>query len=116
MSDKTKVLIESDKFVGFITTLILLNSLTLATEHYEQADWLTQTQDIANIVFTVLFALEMILSMIGLGIKGYFSQGFNIFDATIVFVSVFDLAFTINNPNGGTGSFVTVLRLSLIHI
>ena len=48
-------------------------------------------QDIANIVFTVLFALEMVLSMIGLGIKEYCNDGFNIFDAIIVLLSLVDL-------------------------
>ena len=41
MSEKVKVLVESNLFMYIIVTLILLNSLTLATEHYDQPDWLT---------------------------------------------------------------------------
>lgn len=48
-------------------------------------------QKYANIVFTILFAIEMILSLIGLGLVEYVKSGFNIFDAVIVIVSVFDL-------------------------
>ena len=34
-SAKVKVLVQSNAFVSFIVGLILLNSITLATEHYE---------------------------------------------------------------------------------
>ena len=33
----------------------------------------------------------MILSILGLGCKGYFSEGFNIFDSIIVVISLVDL-------------------------
>lgn len=89
--------------------LILGNSVVLATEHYEQPDWLTETQNIANIFFTVIFACEMLLSMMGLGCKEYFSDGFNIFDFIIVMFSLFDLGVTLSS-DGGSAGFITVLR------
>ena len=91
MSAKVRGFVLHRGFTIAIVVLILLNSITLATEHYDQPEWLTETQDIANIIFTVLFFFEMILSMIGLGIKEYFSDGFNIFDAIIVVSSIVDL-------------------------
>lgn len=39
-------------------------------------------------MLTCLFALELTLKMVGLGLKGYFSNGFNCFDFVIVVVSV----------------------------
>ena len=108
MSAKLKVAVTSNKWTGLIVVLILLNSFVLATEHYEQPDWLGELQDIANICFTVIFALEMFCSMTGLGCKAYCSDGFNIFDAVIVVLSLFDLTVTLTS--GASAGFITVLR------
>jgi hypothetical protein len=42
----------------------------------------------ANLVFTIGFALEMVLKLIGYGFFKYAKDGLNIFDATIVIVSL----------------------------
>ena len=41
-----------------------------------------------NYILSALFGVEMILKLIGLGVKGYFREGFNIFDCVLVIVSV----------------------------
>ena len=41
MSDKLEVLVSSNAWTIFIVVLILGNSMVLATEHYEQPEWLT---------------------------------------------------------------------------
>ena len=110
MSWKVKDFVESQKFVVFIVILILLNSAVLATEHYNQPEWLTEFQNIANVVFTIVFALEMILTMIGLGIKGYFADNFNKFDSIIVLISVIDLIITYTSDSDNASSGITVLR------
>ena len=69
MSEKIKIMVTHKAWTLTIVVLIMLNSFTLATEYYEQPQWLTDTQQIANIVFTIIFALEMVFSMIGLGLK-----------------------------------------------
>ena len=57
MSWKVKDFVESQKFVVFIVILILLNSAVLATEHYNQPDWLTEFQNIgSNNVFFYFYA------------------------------------------------------------
>ena len=62
-------------------------------------------------MFTVLFAFEMIFSMIGLGIKEYCSDGFNIFDAIIVLSSLVDLGIMATADEGDEQSVgFTVLR------
>ena len=102
---------KSGGFLSFIVVLILLNSLTLATEHYEQPQWLTDTQKNANIVFTLIFFFEMVLNLIGLGLVEYVSDGFNDFDAIIVVVSLFDLMVTVTSETeDSSGGFITVLR------
>ena len=48
--------------------------------------------------------------MIGHGCKGYFADGFNIFDFVIVILSLFDLAVTLSSDGNDQGGFITVLR------
>lgn len=52
--------------------MILLNTVFLASEFYDEPDWLFQLQGVGNFVFTAVFALEMIIKLIGLGFKDYF--------------------------------------------
>lgn len=56
----------------------------------------------------------MVLSMIGLGLKTYCQDGFNIFDAIIVFASLIDLAISLQPKDEGSDgegyAFITVLR------
>lgn len=88
-----------------------MNSFMLATEHYEQPEWLSDIQFYANIVFTILFAIEMILNIIGLGIVEYVKDGFNLFDAVIVLVSIVDLIVSSMSSGDNTDTgFITVLR------
>ena len=47
--------------------------------------------EISNIVLTVLFLLEMVMKLIGLGFKGYVSDKMNIFDGILVLVSIVDI-------------------------
>ena len=46
--------------------------------------------DIANKIFTVIFAVEMVFKIFGLGIKKYVKDGFNVFDAIIVIVGLLE--------------------------
>lgn len=48
----------------------------------------------ANIVLTSLFTLEMTLKLMGLGFWDYIRDGFNIFDAIIVTLSLVEIAVT----------------------
>ena len=44
-----------------------------------------------NLVFFVIFTLEMIVKVIALGPKMYIKDNFNIFDASIVLISMVDV-------------------------
>jgi hypothetical protein len=59
--------------------------------------------DIGNQVLTCIFAVEMVLKIVGYGIINYVKDGFNDFDAIIVIVGMLEFA-NIGN------SAVTVLR------
>jgi len=67
-----------------------LNTFTLASEHYEQPEWLGELQDITNDIFSVLFFLEGALRLMALGFKAYFKDGFNVFDTVVNGFSILD--------------------------
>lgn len=48
----------------------------------------------ANMVFVILFTLEMILKIYSLGFQGYFVSLFNRFDCFVVFGSIFEILLT----------------------
>ena len=49
-----------------------------------QPEELTVIVEISNIVFSGIFAVEMLLKIIAEGPFGYISNGFNVFDGVIV--------------------------------
>lgn len=52
----------------------------------------------------------MILKIIGLGIKGYFKDGFNLFDAFIILLSTIDLVVNLILLNSKSNSSLNILR------
>lgn len=53
---------------------------------FAQPDELTNALEISNIVFTSLFALEMLLKVLVYGPFGYIKNPYNIFDGIIVVI------------------------------
>uniref|UniRef100_A0A8C2F948 Voltage-dependent L-type calcium channel subunit alpha n=1 Tax=Cyprinus carpio TaxID=7962 RepID=A0A8C2F948_CYPCA len=76
--------VKSNVFYWLVIFLVFLNTLTIASEHHQQPDWLTNVQDIANKVLLALFTGEMLLKMYSLGLQAYFVSLFNRFDSFVV--------------------------------
>lgn len=84
--------------------LILINTLFLALESYNMSPLTKEILHIGNIVFTILFTIEMCFKLFGFGIKGYLSDNYNIFDAIIVLISLAELfLLDSDNKEGGYG-------------
>lgn len=86
--------VKTQAFYWIVIVVVFLNSLTLALEHYDQPDFLTQFLDIANKLFLGIFTIEMIVKMYCLGFHGYFASLFNRFDCLVVISSLLELAIT----------------------
>uniref|UniRef100_A0A667X197 Voltage-dependent L-type calcium channel subunit alpha n=1 Tax=Myripristis murdjan TaxID=586833 RepID=A0A667X197_9TELE len=71
--------------------LIMLNTLCLGMQHCNQSDHVTKLSDTLNLIFTVLFTVEMILKLMAFKAKGYFGDPWNVFDFLIVVGSVVDV-------------------------
>uniref|UniRef100_A0A8C6LB90 Voltage-dependent L-type calcium channel subunit alpha n=1 Tax=Nothobranchius furzeri TaxID=105023 RepID=A0A8C6LB90_NOTFU len=71
--------------------LIMLNTLCLGMQHCNQSDHVTKLSDTLNLIFTVLFTVEMILKLMAFKVRGYFGDPWNVFDFIIVIGSVVDV-------------------------
>ncbi|XP_044207840.1 voltage-dependent L-type calcium channel subunit alpha-1D [Thunnus albacares] len=81
---KCRAAVKSVTFYWLVIILVFLNTLTIASEHYNQPDWLTEVQDVSNKVLLAMFTLEMLVKMYSLGLQAYFVSLFNRFDCFVV--------------------------------
>ena len=82
--------VKSQAMFWFIIILVLLNTCVLATEHYNQPEWLEHFQEIANMFFVVLFTVEMLLKMYALGFQVTTLISKRCF-SSIIIILIFDL-------------------------
>ncbi|XP_023562398.1 sodium channel protein type 9 subunit alpha isoform X1 [Octodon degus] len=81
-----------DPFVDLaITICIVLNTLFMAMEHHPMTDEFKNVLVVGNLVFTGIFAAEMVLKLIAMDPYEYFQVGWNIFDSLIVTLSLVEL-------------------------
>jgi len=101
-------------FALFITIMIIWNTVVLASDTYPPDRETVELNALLNSFFTYCFLAEMIIRMLGLGIKEYAKDRFNIFDASIVIVSMIEIAMDeagITLSNAGAFSAFRSIRL-----
>uniref|UniRef100_A0A8C0VEV2 Voltage-dependent L-type calcium channel subunit alpha n=1 Tax=Cyanistes caeruleus TaxID=156563 RepID=A0A8C0VEV2_CYACU len=81
---KCRDVVKSKFFYWLVILMVALNTLSIASEHHFQPEWLTQVQDNANRLLLALFVAEMLLKMYALGLRQYFMSLFNRFDCFVV--------------------------------
>ena len=72
----------------------MANTITLACYRYDESEMQTYVLGILNEFFTWIFFIEMCMKLHGLGAKNYIRDGYNIFDAVIVIISLIDYTLT----------------------
>nr|XP_033719627.1 voltage-dependent L-type calcium channel subunit alpha-1D [Tursiops truncatus] len=104
--------VNSSPFEYMMFVLIMLNTLCLAMQHYEQSKMFNDAMDILNMVFTGVFTVEMVLKVIAFKPKGYFSDAWNTFDSLIVIGSIVDVALSeADNSEESNRISITFFRL-----
>ncbi|TNM87112.1 hypothetical protein fugu_007342 [Takifugu bimaculatus] len=88
---KCLVYVKTKSFYWLVMFLVFLNTLTIATEHHHQPEWLTSLQDVASRVLLVLFIVEMFIKMYALGLRAYFMSLFNRFDFFVVLCGILEM-------------------------
>ncbi len=72
-----------------------MNVLVLAFDSYPIEKQMEETIEFANLLFYVVFVIEMTLKIIGFGWRSYLRDKSNVFDMVIVVLSTFDVVFFI---------------------
>ncbi|DAZ92554.1 TPA: hypothetical protein N0F65_012784 [Lagenidium giganteum] len=88
-------------FTNCIMLAIAANTIVLSLDHHPMSDEFRANLSIANFFLSTIFQFEMVVKLIGLGIRQYAADRFNLFDATIVVIGVFE---TILSPPSFTSS------------
>ena len=86
-----RAIISHQWFTYFINFIIIANTATLAQDRYPTQQ---QNQDLLesiNSIFFAIFLVEMMMKIIGLGLRTYVTDKFNIFDSVIVLISTVDV-------------------------
>lgn len=72
---------------------MIINTIVLALEHHGIEDDFSDILKLLNLIFTIIFAVEMTLKLIAFGFRGYFSDSMNYLDGAVVVMSIFEIAF-----------------------
>ncbi|XP_057605213.1 voltage-dependent T-type calcium channel subunit alpha-1H isoform X3 [Hippopotamus amphibius kiboko] len=112
-NSKLRRIVDSKYFNRGIMVAILTNTLSMGVEYHEQPDELTNALEISNIVFTSMFALEMLLKLLACGPLGYIRNPYNIFDGVIVVISVWEI---IGQADGGLSVLRTFRLLRVLKL
>jgi Ion transport protein len=96
-------------FQTIVTLLILGNTVVLALDEHPE-DYLYYSKlEFINTVFSIFFIFEMLVKLVGLGVRGYFQDTYNIFDCVIVCTSITDLLISVLISRK-TAGVITALR------
>ena len=103
-------IVQSSLFNAFITFCLITNTIVLSLDRYPISPQESQIYDLLNIIFTGIFALEMILKLFGLGLKNYLSDQLNIFDSLIVLTSLCDTILSQSGSDFNSGGYLAVIN------
>ena len=105
--------VESTGFNSFVIIMIILNTFVLALDKYpdyEDSTGLPLLFRYLNILFTLVFTMDLVFKLIGLGIGPFFNDGFNNFDLIIVVTSIYQIILEESGVSEKSGGFMLVLR------
>lgn len=85
-------IITSPFFDFSIAILLIVNIIYMSMEHFPMTYQFFYHMIDAHLVFTAIFAAEMVLKLMAMDPKGYFQVGWNIFDSMIVIFSLVELS------------------------
>ena len=63
----------------FVTFVIILNTIALASEMQDMTEWHERGLAFSNMTFTLFFLVEMGVKLFGLGFYGYIEDRLNVF-------------------------------------
>ena len=105
-----KGLVLGGPFNNVVLAVVMLNFLVLSLDHHGISHGLVNIIEGANMVFTIFFAIEMVMKIAGLGVLMYLDDTFNILDGFIVITSLVELLM------GSSGAMSSIRTLRLLRV
>lgn len=102
---------ESQLFTVIITLSVMANVLVLSMDYYGISAFFQNILSTVNIFFTYVFLTEMMLKIVGLGVKKYCQDLMNYFDGIIVILSMAELFFLTGKSTISVFRVFRVLRV-----
>jgi len=81
--------VTSPNFDRVIVCLLVLQTSIMMSEHFDQPSWLKDGLEAANLVFTVLYGIEIALRILAFGMKQYMLDAFNRLDVYVLAANAF---------------------------
>eukprot|EP00945_MAST-04E_sp_MAST-4E-sp1_P008438 g8438.t1 len=94
----------------FIVFMIVANTVILSLDRFPLDKQEEQTMEWVNFSLSIVFAMEMVIKLLGVGIREYIKDFFNVFDAFIVISGTVELIFAPPWQDESDGSAVSALR------
>jgi hypothetical protein len=86
---KSLKIISNRFFDGIIMFVIILNTVILSLDKYPEFNpSVLKFFSALNLLFTVIFTVEVVLKMTAFGVREFCKEGFNVFDLFIVMASL----------------------------
>ena len=105
-------LARSDSLGNAATALVLANMVLMCMPYYRMSASYEARLERGASVITWLFIFEMGIKLLGLGCAGYWSDGWNVLDGSIVTMSIVEMVATALTAGSGVKlSFLRILRM-----
>ncbi len=101
-----KAVVTSKVLENVMNLLVIVNTVLLAMDRYNQPDAESSAFSTMNIIFTGIFAAEMVAKIFGLGLVGYLSDTMNYLDGAVVIFSLMEIV--ILDGQGALSAFRTL--------
>jgi voltage-gated sodium channel len=94
-------------------SIILFNTFILSLDKYPAYEpWVEEIFSCLNIIFVFFFTTECILKIIGLGMRPFLKDGFNVFDLIVVISSIQGIYLEYTGQKGNT--YFLILRTARV--
>lgn len=104
--------VKSDFFDSLMTFAVVLNTVTLSLDQYNQPKELADQIEGYNSVFTYLFIYEMGTKVLALGVAKYVADKMNWLDGSVVLLSIFEIIYAkVQEGEGVSLSAFKTMRL-----
>jgi hypothetical protein len=105
-----------DLFTFSMTAAIILNTLVLAFDQYPISYDMQTILDFFNEVLSYIFIGEMVVKLLGMGIREYCNDSFNIFDGTVVIISIVEMIVSKLGFDLGGGAISSLRAVRLLRV